>query len=452
MIENVHLLMNVILYFLNFSYIVILMFVVTFNYSYFNMYRHILTNWSLGPVMDIKSSDEICPQGYEKMVDFTFPGIREGCNCLNMNNTRIPEAVGKLLNGQCTIMLNQFGCETVNGISRYTVNTFNGNTLCIRRLGEFNYLMNYTNIFEQECPRGTYDCGVIDSLDNRLCTTDLNKCPNRQLLTAVGGQSDLYIQFQLSQGDVCVNNDEINLIGKRYELYENRKYIKCNTTIGSLRYDKRYARLKDYPSSEIFERNFTDKFKSLPDFPNVFDNNFSLYGRKYIGWSKHCQNLMLQFTTLLEVIGRIEFRSTVYLIASLFTLIYCMFFIMILKELLFEQYKLKLALVIVHAIFMLVMLSYIFSDHSAIETGLVTISIVIEKNCSDMETNLLFIEILKFLSTLSKLYLATVLLLIIGFAICLYKIILIITKMKKRQILRVLTGGRTQYIEMLLLV
>ena len=71
MIENFQLFLNVIMYFLNFSSIICMMFIITANFNYVNIFGDVLNNWSNGPIEDLrlikKTSAEIenvCPNDY----------------------------------------------------------------------------------------------------------------------------------------------------------------------------------------------------------------------------------------------------------------------------------------------------------------------------------------------------------------------------------------------------
>jgi hypothetical protein len=57
MTENFHLFLNVIVYFLNFSGIICMMFIVTLNFHHLEMIGHIISNWKLSPINNINTID-----------------------------------------------------------------------------------------------------------------------------------------------------------------------------------------------------------------------------------------------------------------------------------------------------------------------------------------------------------------------------------------------------------
>jgi hypothetical protein len=420
------------------------------------MYGRILQNWSLSPIDDIKTiSDTLCPDDYDPLIKYTFPGIKDGCNCLGITNTTLPNYENKIIPGQCSYQLRQLGCVEITGIDRFTVRSLNNSNICLKRLNGFNYVHNYSAVVNSVyCSKGKHDCGEIDTLGNRLCVNDGMSCPSVDLIQKINPQiKDLFIEFIISQGEVCINNSEINLKGKKYELYENRRFINCNTTLNGIKYDNRYIRINNFATSQLFNSSFLGYLNSLPEFPNIFtENPLTLYGRKYIGWSKTCENYLPLFLSFYNLTKRLEINPTIYLLVFLLLLLYCMFFIMILKELLYAHYNIKLILVILHKAFISILLAFIIADYNLIENSLTNFLILISNNCSDKETNLLMINIYDFMLAVRKLYLSTIVLLIVTVMICLFKLVVICLKMKKRSILRRFATGQVEYVELMLLV
>ena len=54
MIENFQLFLNVLMYFLNFSIIICMMFIITANFNYVYMLGDILGNWAKGPIKEFQ--------------------------------------------------------------------------------------------------------------------------------------------------------------------------------------------------------------------------------------------------------------------------------------------------------------------------------------------------------------------------------------------------------------
>lgn len=54
-------------------------------YTHLNAYnasvQDFTNNWSLQPLVDIKTSEGGCPGGYENLIDRYWPGTNSGCDC-----------------------------------------------------------------------------------------------------------------------------------------------------------------------------------------------------------------------------------------------------------------------------------------------------------------------------------------------------------------------------------
>lgn len=495
MIENFQLFLNVVVYFLNFSGIICMMFVITSNFSYFTMVNQIFYNWSLGPIEDIKIFEKIksekeymCPDNYEYLFKFQFPGTKSGCNCLNIfNMTGYTEFENKLLPGSCSLMLVKFGCQTVADLPSKTLHSIEDKFYCIHRK-EFNYLQNYReNIFDISCPTGRKSCGIIDSVGNLLCIELEKECAingneknidslnyiniNRNNFTKISYSfldtpqliqdiSKKFIQFSLSQGLTCINNDEINLNQEDiHELFNSRKTMKCATQLFEnnlkFKYDTRYKPLAMLNTDSVFYKEdfIKTNLETLPKFPkSYFTSPIIISGRNYIGWHKKCKDFIFQFQSMHKLSQKIENYSIFYLIYSLVMLIYCMLFIMIFKELIYEQYTLKICIILIHVLMILVLFSLVLADYLEITKYLDLCFLIIKKRCSDEETNRLILFVLDVFRDIARLYMITIILDIIMILLSIIKIMLTLYKLYKRSILERLIQGRTDEYEMMLIM
>ena len=79
MIENFHLFLNVVVYFLNFSGIICMMFVITINYNYFAMVDQLFLNWNMGFIKEViivnktRAEKEFeCPDNYDHLFKYKW--------------------------------------------------------------------------------------------------------------------------------------------------------------------------------------------------------------------------------------------------------------------------------------------------------------------------------------------------------------------------------------------
>jgi hypothetical protein len=490
MTENFHLLLNVVVYFLNFSSIICMMFVITTNFSYFDMVKHIFTNWSQGFIEEVKlinktksEKENVCPSNYEYLFKFDFPGTRVGCNCLGLENiTDYPEFQNKLLSGSCSSVLTKFGCQTVSDIPSKTIHSLGDKYYCVKRT-RFNYLLNYSNSIYANCPENYKNCGVVDSLSNSLCLENHNQlCPFtipdnynlngtqifnlwqeenlEKISNLIKHLSQFYLQFSLSQSEMCINNDEINLLSDDlYELFNKRKSMKCATQVSPIssrfKYDFRFQPLIITKTKMVFfyEDFLKNNLENLPNFPLEFFNDpIILYGRNYIGWNRKCKDYLYKFKTISETAEIIKKFSVFYLVFALFILIYCMLFIMIFKELIFEKYFLKILIILIHVTMIFIIFYFLLKDYAELSNSINLCLIIIKKRCSDEETNRLIIFVLEIFIYISNLFLISIVLYIIMILLSLVKIILTVYKIYKRDILSRLMQGNLNEFEMVLLL
>jgi hypothetical protein len=490
MTENFHLLLNVVVYFLNFSSIICMMFVITANFSYFDMVKQIFTNWSQGFIEEIKlvnktksEKENVCPSDYEYLFKFDFPGTRVGCNCLGVENiTDYPQFQNKLISGSCSSVLTKFGCQTVSDIPSKSLHSFGDKYYCVRRTG-FNYFLNYSNSIYAQCPSNFKSCGIIDSLSNFLCLEDKDQlCPwtspdklnyngshilnlwqednTEKFPDLIKYYTKFYLQFGFSQSEICINSEEINILSNEvYELFNKRKTMKCATQLSDIssrfKYDYRYQPLIITKTNMVFfyEDFLKTNLKNLPTFPkDFFDDPLILHGRNYIGWNRKCKDYLLKFITIGETAQNIKKFSVYYLVFGLFILIYCMLFIMIFKELIFERYFLKILIILVHVTMIFIISYLLLKDYVEVNNSIELCLIIIKRRCSDEETNRLIIFVLEIFIYISNLFLISIVLYLIMILLSLVKIILTVYKIYKRNILSRLILGNINEFEMVLLL
>lgn len=495
MSENFHLLLNIITYFLNFASIISLMFMITLNFRYFNMLEGLFKNWQSGIISDIlvieniqnvrknfvdekngninEYESKICPENYELLLSYKWPGTKDGCNCLGIYNmTNYEEFENKLLNGACSLILLEIGCSQVKGIDSKLMHNLGNYFICVKR-NNFNYMNNYTNLFHLKCPIDYINCGIIDSVGNYLCLEKGQSCSiniesqplflNIESVLKDGLKNLLlnyfksFIEFKMTQGNVCINNEEFNILSEDvYELYNSRKYIKCATNLNdNLKYDNRFKSLFYVNTSSIFyyENELKNSIKQLPNFSsNFFNYPLTIYGRKYIGWNKNCGHLLDQLKNMNHLIHKLETYSIIYLLYSLVVLVYCMLFIMIFKELIYGKYILKIIIIFIHLLLMIIIFLVMLDDYLLFKNTKNFLYVIIKKRCSDEETNRLMIFVLSNLQDAMHYYQLTITYYLIMIIISLFKIFLILFKIYKRSILRRMQRGNLQEFEMVLLM
>ena len=461
MTENFQLFLNVLMYFLNFKGIICLMFVVTLNSSYFQIFTQITKNWQLQPIIDVVTiHSKICPDGYSFLFNYQWPGTKEGCDCMNkFNLTGFKDNENKIKQGPCSSLLVALDCKSLKKTDLTFVNSWNNLTICAKR-GDRNYLFSYSNnlVSKQKCPLDKKSCGEIDSLGNLLCLNKTEKCPLNNIVISkkLGNQNikdekvKLAIEFEVSQGKVCINKNETNtLTDSVFDLVNNKKNFKCTTKFSddileTHSYDQRFFNLTTIKTIDYFLQNelihIYNDLVNINSFPKAFfDYDISLYSRNYIGWHKSCERLIHKLLEVEKILSRIESISTFYLIFSLIILIYCMLFIMILKELLHAQYYLNIGIILFYSVIVSLIVLLLIYDFFCIRKSRDTVEIIVRKGCSDHLTNLLFKYILSSINEIERLFILTIIFYISMFLLSILKLCLTYYKKYKRKLLRILS-------------
>lgn len=486
MIENFQLFLNVIIYFLNFSSIICMMFIITANFNFVYMFGDVLNNWSKGQIDKIHVVDKTsaenqnyCPEGFEYLFKFSWPGTKSGCNCKGITNIKnMADYEDNITIGSCSITQITQGCKMIPETPGKLIHSIYDKYYCIKRSKNFNYKMNYKDkIFENECPRAMKNCGIVDTLNNYLCVETEQQCPielinidrnidknddsNKDISQVLIDLSRFFVDLKISQGPVCINNPEINMLTTNiYQLVNKYKKMKCPTkiTVGrkeSIHHDNRYYKLMNFPTNAIYyKEDFLMKnIQQLPEFPKeYFELPVTLYGRNYIGWKKKCESDLPKLYETYYFLSNLEIYSLIYLIASLIILIYCMILIMIMSELIHKKYLIKLVIIVIHLVIVFILFLFLLCDKFTL-INLADFTLTIFKNsCSDHETNMLFLNLHMLILEIKRFFVLTIVFNLCILFLGLFKILLTIYKVYKIILLQRIIQGNVREFEMVLLI
>ena len=98
-----------------------------------------------------------------------WDGLKEGCSC----SSGIKE-------GKCSRSSIRKGCRTISSTPPKYYEIFNSKKICIKTLNiKYMDLEIGTNIVEnyEECPSNYILCGIIDTLNRKLCLKSGEQCP-----------------------------------------------------------------------------------------------------------------------------------------------------------------------------------------------------------------------------------------------------------------------------------
>ena len=215
----------------------------------------------------------ICNKNEEELIIDQFEPI-ENCSC---HKTILP-----------TKCPNQKGCISLEIPARnYT--KINSNKFCVIKSKKYSDLLEDNNIIlkNQKCPKDYKYCGIIDSLERKLCIKKENNCPLKisDISNNIKGEKkDIIIyKFKLDQKYPC-----IDLTQRNWNFHGHLKSLdkKCTHKIKHQLFNYEYNKLNITTSQyDLYKDN------DILDYIKKYDSNKSdlekeeifLFGRNFIG-------------------------------------------------------------------------------------------------------------------------------------------------------------------------
>ena len=244
------------------------------------------------------SQKEECDKGEEALILGTWFGSLDRCQCDNAFMSR-----------KCYDYETE--CNTISGASRnYT--KFNGKKICATRKGNtYKELLQSNQIIAKndQC-QGKYNkiCGIIDTLERKLCVEYNEECPiTNELIeneTRINNYNPVYPEniyniYLLNDENNNDNNDKIISfieLGENYpcinpmekvfttnDYYDKNKCKECSDVSGK-RYDDRYENLTKYSTTSKYELYKDNNFNYF-FYTFIFEDKtpINLYGRTLYG-------------------------------------------------------------------------------------------------------------------------------------------------------------------------
>ena len=217
----------------------------------------------------------------------------------------------KCPSGYETLKLGTWNGSFTKPAKNYTV--FAGKEICVIRKGDiFKELIDAGKIINktQDCPGTTKSCGIIDTLNRKLCVDQNEDCPinkddidnfpvnlftsnqkldndNKMYLNEEVEEKKIITSIKLSDGFPCIRSNESRWISYHADEYtrsEDCSYVKDKNT------DDRYVKFERFRTNktELYKDNGLDEFineKTRQD-PTIIN----LYGGPLIGMKLNKRN------------------------------------------------------------------------------------------------------------------------------------------------------------------
>lgn len=302
----------------------------------------ILGNWQSHLIYDIEQKRTKCEENTTELIFGNWSGTISGCDCLGVNSGISSSYQNKLFANECPNSV-KGKCKSVEPIGEKPLDTWQSNSLCIQSKNRTYYdYIRQAVAWNETCPYNTIQCGILDSLSNKLCLKG-RACPVNDIVlsgyktplnfnyeeirmrenyylfyTRLGFNEKIPVQFNLSQGKICIDPDERNLFGNRYILDNDTKKDNCTVQEDFILYDTRYRKVDSMSTMNLYEQNgFYNLIENLPDYPeSQLTELTSLFTRSFIGWNVNCLNNVHTTPENLRDVNDLTYRLDAFNIAQ----------------------------------------------------------------------------------------------------------------------------------------
>ena len=243
--------------------------------------RSIVKNWERSYIEDVfvSNSSNICPEGFENIINFEWPGTMHGWYWAATSSK-----ASKLTKGSWDLKQVRKNCTTVDPIPKQKLTKFNGNIIWVKRVN--------TDLIDLSVPTPTGEwvnenhkvCGSIDGTTSYQTWIDKDlKCPitdfiiedteskniqvssyekyqlgENKILFASRNSTHLpVVQFKLTEGGPCIEEHEYDTTNSKhfYKLLNKKpKGWKTKLEDGTL-YDERFRYVDSISESDLLTQN-----------------------------------------------------------------------------------------------------------------------------------------------------------------------------------------------------
>lgn len=266
-----------------------------------------------------------------------FEGTDDGCYCGTWSITK----------GTCSSSSRKKGCYTVLQVASKKLQVWKRtNDICLNNdvvtsekvekmslfdrifklqsTVESNYefiLRKYGKSSSEQCPPLTNECGVLDSLGNKLCYPYTKNCPINDIVvdkestfkkigyeklnlkssndekiyyTNKDTKGPIVVEMKASEGKMCLDPNYYEGLGNGYNLdtYFYQRVATCPEVEGSkIKYNSNYKFVDSNNKYDTYADNgVLALLQRLPYYPisSLNSKYFNLYYRNYIGWDLTC--------------------------------------------------------------------------------------------------------------------------------------------------------------------
>ena len=223
-----------------------------------------------------------CDSNEEALKLGKWKGLKAGCMC----------PIKGLRKGKCTYKEKyKFLCRDIPEVSSKYYEKFNSKKICIKRTKETykDFLINKQIIKNNEkCQDGYKCCGIIDTLNRKLCMKLNENCPiTIKDINSLNNNnienSKIISIFKITETKPCMNPNQ-----KDWEnVYKLEFPVKKCTAVNNNLYDFRYEKLDNFVTNkfDLFENNGIINNYPSSSFSKLKGKKLYLWGRNFIGFN-----------------------------------------------------------------------------------------------------------------------------------------------------------------------
>ena len=363
MLDKLHFLLNVLIYFLNFGGVICVLFIAVVKYDYFELMESILINWNQNKFNSVRiiNNDMNCRQSEE---EFNFT-IKDD--------------------------------DDITNISEY-----------------YYYKRKVVPYVSQWC-----QCGL--ELISGHCTQDelINKCVIKQNISEI-----LVSPLFEIQKKICIEKD--------YSL----TYIDIyNGVLGDKNSTKFCIDSVDNVGTSIGAHQVMFSPINQTEKKEYVIEPISTFGVQYIGFKSKCKSLFEAFTIIEDFSLKLENFKYLYVFIAMFLLFYCLFFLILMREVVLYGPIGDLFLIIMHLMFICWFFCLTIGDYLTVAHITKLLKLIIDMQCSDKYTMIIFVGLLEDYLFMEVSFFRSLVLFGIMFIISLAKIGVIVCKWFKMYIM-----------------
>jgi len=254
-----------------------------FDYDFENSIAYEIDQFLNGRLIYSFTPKDKCDSNEETLKLGKWKGLKAGCMC----------PITGLQKGKCTRkQKSRYYCKDIPEVPSKYYEKFDFKKICVKRTKETyrDFLLNKQIIeYNKKCPEGYKCCGIVDTLNRKLCMKLNEQCPitindiNSLDKNNNNENSQILSIFKITETKPCMNPNQ-----KDWEnVYKLEYPVKKCTKVNNNLYDFRYEKLDNfitnkydlYENNDIIHNYPSDSYRMLKLL------KIYLWGRNFIGFN-----------------------------------------------------------------------------------------------------------------------------------------------------------------------